>query len=149
MENHHDRPEILAAFRGEFGYARRESSTLEREMLYGAMPLPAMGSGPLRAVVRVAAPASLLRETMLDSLLALRIFAGISVSAAILLSLVAALFVSRPLRHMRDAARAFAEARWVTIRRVRTRDELEELSLALEELGKRLRAQLIEVGAQE
>ncbi len=149
LENQHDLPEIMAALSGGFGSSRRKSALLGSVLLYGAVPLPGPGPMPSRAVVRVATRASVLHDAVSSTLLALRLAAGVSVSAAILLSLVAALFVSFPLRRMRDAARAFAEGRWITVKRVRTGDELEDLSTALEALGARLRGQLIEVGAQE
>jgi HAMP domain-containing protein len=65
------------------------------------------------------------------------------------LSLGAAVYISSPLRRMRDAARAFAEGRWVDVPRLHTRDELEDLSIALDDLARRLQQQLIAHGANE
>jgi HAMP domain-containing protein len=149
MENHHDRPEVLMAFSGGFGFDRRKSATTGTETIYEAVGLPGAGPMPAPAVVRVAMPASVLRGAVSRTFLALRLSAGVGVSAAILLSLVAAFYVSSPLRRMRDAARAFAEGRWIAVKKINTGDELEDLSTALLELGSRLRGQLIEVGAQE
>src|SRR5262249_34458382 len=102
-----------------------------------------------RAVLRVSDRASALHDSVSGALLALRVATGVSVSAALLLSLVAALVVSSPLRRMRDAARAFARARWVAMPRPRGNDELAELAEALDELGQRIREHLIEIGSQE
>jgi two-component system phosphate regulon sensor histidine kinase PhoR len=53
LENHARRPEFQAALRGRTGTARRHSSTLGRDLLYVAVPVP--GGGPL-AAVRVSEP---------------------------------------------------------------------------------------------
>jgi HAMP domain-containing protein len=74
---------------------------------------------------------------------------GVAVSVALLLSLGAAIFVSSPLRKMRDAARAFARSEWVPLAPSRTGDELEALSSALIEMGEQMRARLTAAGASE
>lgn len=147
MENHLGRAEVIEALAGGFGHARRRSATLNVEFLYAAVPMPATGEE--RAVLRVARPAREFDLAVGRAIVAQRLFAGVGVSAAILLSLVAALFLSLPLRRMRDAARAFVDGRWVSVKRTRTGDELEDLGAALEVLGQRLRAERVEGGAQE
>ena len=147
LENHRERPEVAEALRGEFGYARRHSTTLDQDLAYGAVPLPATGAP--RLVVRVARPASLLYESLSGALLGLRLASGVAVSVAILLSLIAALFVSSPLRKMRDAARELAQGHWPAPVPVRTGDELQDLSEAIDELTHRLRERLVDVGGQE
>src|SRR5260370_1330729 len=75
---------------------------------------------------------------------AVRFAAGVGVSAAVGSRWIAALFVGSRLRRRRGAARAFAQAKWVAVKRVPSGDELEDLSVSLDELGHRLREQLVE-----
>ena len=147
MENHGDRPEIKEALAGRYGYASRVSATVGQELVYGAVPMPR--TGVPRAVVRVARGVQSMREGATSALLTMRLSTGVGVTVALLLSLGAAVYVSSPLRRMRDSARAFAEGRWVEVPRFGTRDELEDLSIALDDLGRRLQQQLIAHGANE
>jgi HAMP domain-containing protein len=117
------------------------------EYVYGAVPIPAVG--PPRGVLRVARAVSSLRGSVSSTLFALRLSTGVAVSAALLLSLGAAIFVSSPLRRMRDAARAFARSEWVPLAPVRTGDELEALAQALVEMGEQMRTRLTAAGASE
>jgi len=147
MENHASRPEVQAALAGHYGYDSRSSLTVHDDLVYGAVPLPA--HGPVRMVVRVARRVASMRESAGPALVTMRVSTALGVTVALLLSLGAAVYVSTPLRRMRDAARAFSEGRWVVVPRFGTRDELEDLSIALDELGRRLQQQLIQRGANE
>ncbi|MFV0437157.1 MAG: ATP-binding protein [Desulfopila sp.] len=118
MENHHERPEILAAYRGEQGRILRYSKTLEQKMLYIARPLNsqarlvAAGSGvrpDVQTVLRMSVPFTSLDETM--QRLRLRVMLGcvvITVGAA-LLTLFLVRNISRPLEEMTRTAERFAK----------------------------------------
>jgi HAMP domain-containing protein len=141
MENHLDRPEVKAAFTAGHGVDVRRSETLAEELVYAAVPIE-RDANPLR-VLRLAAPRSKIRAVVQNAFLALRVGIGVGVSTALLLSLVAAFYVSAPLRRMRDVAKAYAAGRWPEVTPLKSRDELEDLSVALMDLGRQLRAQLI------
>jgi HAMP domain-containing protein len=145
MENHATRPEIVSAFATGSGTAVRLSVSIGQELVYVAVPIDLSG----RAVVRVAGPRSKIYAAVNDAFVALRVGVGIGISTALLLSLIAALYVSSPLRRMRDVAKAYAEARWTEVKPIRTGDELEDLSTGLVELGRQLRKQLVAAGAPE
>jgi HAMP domain-containing protein len=147
LDNHASRPEVREALAGRYGWARRMSASVHEELFYGAVPLPA--HGPPAMVVRVARRVAGLREAATSALFTMRLSTGVAITVALLLSLGAAVYVSSPLRRMRDAAQAFAEGRWVEVPRLATRDELEDLSIALDELARRLQQQLILHGANE
>jgi hypothetical protein len=145
METHANRPEIASAFATGSGSAVRLSASIGRELVYVAIPLD-----PSRTtVVRLAGPRSKIHATVNDAFVALRVGVGIGISTALLLSLIAALYVSSPLRKMRDVAKAYADARWTEVKPIRTGDELEDLSVGLVELGRQLRKQLVAAGAPE
>jgi hypothetical protein len=145
MENHASRPEIASAFATGAGVAVRLSASIGRELVYVAIPLDPSAT----TVVRVAGPRSKIHAAVDDAFVALRVGVGIGISTALLLSLIAAMYVSSPLRRMRDVAKAYAEARWNEVKPIRTGDELEDLSVGLVELGRQLRKQLVAAGAPE
>lgn len=64
MENHHDRPEILAADRDGFGHAVRVSASLSIEMLYTAVRIDESRHGKI--FVRLARPKSRMDEMTLS-----------------------------------------------------------------------------------
>jgi hypothetical protein len=147
MENHAGRSEVKGALQTGYGYAVRTSATTGEEYVYAAIPMQT--SGPPRGVLRVARVVSSLRKSVSNALFTVRLSTGIAVTAALLLSLGAAIFISLPLRRMRDAATAFARAEWVPFASVKTGDELEALSLALVDLGEKMRTRLAAAGISE
>jgi len=105
MENHGDRPEIIAALRGEVGTSLRHSDTLSQQMMYLAVPVE---RDPSKGVVRVSIALTAI-ERQLSALMVRLIIGGVVV--AILASLIC-LFISRrislPLETMRHSADRFA-----------------------------------------
>lgn len=105
MENHGDRPEILAALKGSPGTDQRYSETLKVPMLYVAVPI--VSDGAIAGVLRISQP-----QIALDRQSA-RI-RGIFIRGSALAVLIAGLLgiwlsrrISRPLREMRRAAERF------------------------------------------
>lgn len=87
LANHADRPEVRAALEGRTGFAVRHSASLDRDLVYVAVPAPA---GRPVVVLRVAEPAHVMAE--LDaSLMRLSVVAAIG---ALLLSLPLLLWVT-------------------------------------------------------
>ena len=54
VENHAERPEVRAAFAGGVGVAERRSTTVNRRLLYVAVPVPAGDGAPPARVLRLA-----------------------------------------------------------------------------------------------
>jgi two-component system phosphate regulon sensor histidine kinase PhoR len=107
MDNHADRPEIVEAMTGGVGASSRYSYTLEKNMMYVAVPV--LDGREIIGAVRTAVPLTSVEEE-------LRAVRGRIVVAALLLSLVAAgvsLAVSRrialPLEQMERGALRFAQ----------------------------------------
>ena len=87
MDNHLSRPEVQMAIRRGEGYAVRYSSTVQRNMLYVAVP--ALVDGRLEGVVRVALPLRSVHQALRDvqsqgllGLLLLVVLAGVAGLAA-------------------------------------------------------------------
>jgi HAMP domain-containing protein len=145
LDNHLDRPEIAAALQGGSGAAVRHSATTGQTMIYAAQRFPERG--PARGVVRMAMPTSRADQAASDVLSFLDQAGAAALSLALVLSLLAAAVVSRPLRRIARGARALAAGDLGHVVSVRSRDELGEVAASLEQLAAQLRVRLLESGA--
>ena len=146
MENHRERPEIAAALAGTTGSATRFSSTLQREMLYIAVPV---GSEPSPdAAVRVAVPLVSVHHT-LGSMYLRVAMAVIAVSAiAAVLALIIVRQLSRPLEHMTSLAKEFAEGALHHRVTVHDSEGFSGLGVALNSMAEKLDSRIREVVRQ-
>lgn len=145
LESHADRPEIARALRDGAGAAVRPSATAGQTMIYAAHRFPERG--PARGVVRLAVPTSRADHAAAEVLSFLDQAGAAALSLALVLSLVAAIVVSRPLRRIAHGARALAAGDLGHVIAVRSRDELGAVASSLEELAAQLRVRLLESGA--
>lgn len=106
LKNHGDRPEVLAAFRGEVGADRRLSDSVNREMMYVARPV--LHENRIVRVVRMSKPtqdAGVPTPRLLGSLVVAGAF-------LLLLSLLAAWLtmknIVRPLEALHRSAESFS-----------------------------------------
>jgi two-component system phosphate regulon sensor histidine kinase PhoR len=108
IENHGDRPEVLAAGANTCGLAQRHSTTLGTDMLYCAMKFAHPGA-EAPAYIRIATPL----ETLDDSFARVRlilVFGGLlSLALAVGAGLVASRVMYGKVRELMEAARAMAE----------------------------------------
>jgi HAMP domain-containing protein len=145
LDNHLGRPEVRRALEAGSGAAVRHSATTGETMIYAARRFP--DRGPVRGVVRLAVPTSRADRAASDVLSFLDQAGAAAVSLALVLSLIAAIVVSRPLRRIARGARALAAGDLGHVVDVRSRDELGEVATSLEELAAQLRVRLLEAGA--
>lgn len=145
LASHADRPEIIGALQGGRGRAERLSLTAGHTELYLAARFPATGAP--RGVVRVSRPTHELDRAVEQSAAFFKRVGAVAVSAGLLLSLVAAFVVSRPLRFLSEAAQAYASGDFGFRVKVGSNDELGDLGRALVDLARHLRSMLIESGA--
>lgn len=142
VENHGDRPEVRAALEGRTGAATRTSETVTRSLLYVAIPHP-------EGVVRLAVPRTEVREVLSRARRLILVGGGLSLVLG--LALVGALsrFVVRPLRRMRNAARAIAGGD--LSRRVRPTEggELGALGHSIDEMAARLERLLADLSSEK
>jgi two-component system phosphate regulon sensor histidine kinase PhoR len=136
MENHAGRPEIRDAFASGEGRAVRHSATLDRDLVYFALRYHPTGSPPV--VLRFATPLK-----GIDA--ALGEFRRRLWSATLLILLLAvgvALWISRSftarINRIREFSMRVAQGDFQPLRVDRSRDELAELSNALNETAARL-----------
>jgi len=144
VENHGQRPEVLAARRSGQGIARRQSDTLRRDLVYAATRV--QGPGGVW-VVRVAVSPALAQNaaTEMRRLMALGALVGVILAAA--MSALASSLASRPLQRLTHTARAMVKD--LTVRtRLRQGDEVGALAEALDALADGLAASLRSLGTE-
>lgn len=149
MENHHDRPEVIAALAGGEGRVRRLSATLKHEMLYVAVPT---GSGVFpwsNGVVRVAVPASRV-DPLLANVIRLPLLVGLLL---LILMLLPAYFLARsftrPIERLRTMAVEVAEGDLSYRVGLRCSDELGQLGEALNHMTAELQNRVSTLAAEK
>jgi len=138
MENHRERPEILAALEKGEGTSLRYSSTLQQRMMYVARAF-AGKEGRIQGAVRVAVPLSDVDQVVRQFRRLLLTASVLALVAAVLLSSAAAHWISSSLRAMAQAAAHMVEGDLETRTRAQGSDELAELGNALDLLAANLR----------
>ncbi len=140
IENHAERPEVRQALAGGIGSAVRRSATVQRDLLYVAVPLERAGRP--RAVLRLALPTqdvddarALVRATVVAGAL-------LAVGVAVVIGLFVSRRVTRPVREMEAAARRMAEGDFAQTVPVSGNDEIAALGVALNRMAVALREKI-------
>ncbi|MCK4857270.1 MAG: PAS domain-containing protein [candidate division Zixibacteria bacterium] len=106
MENHGNRPEIMRAYTGEVGVETRFSNTLQRTMMYVAVPVEE--NGEIVGVVRTSYAVTTVKQT-LGALYGKFVVSGIIITIiATIVSLVVFRQLTRPLKELQEGAERFA-----------------------------------------
>ncbi|OGR23016.1 MAG: PAS domain-containing sensor histidine kinase [Desulfobacterales bacterium RIFOXYA12_FULL_46_15] len=136
MENHLMRPEIMAAFKGKEGISRRYSSTLDKNMMYIALPV--IKGETIIAVVRTSLSVSIIddkiksvRNSILLAMLATILIAGV-------VSLLVSRHLTRPIEEMKKDAAEFAKGNLNRRMAVPDSEELSELAVTMNQMAKNL-----------
>jgi two-component system phosphate regulon sensor histidine kinase PhoR len=141
LENHGDRPEILAAREEGVGLATRTSTTLRRRMVYLAISSETEAGG----WVRVAVPLRSLAERQRE----LRTIIALAAASASLVGLLFGGFVvrnfTRPLVEMSRTARAISAGDLDRRIDVRRRDELGTFGRAFNRMAGQVRERIVHV----
>lgn len=139
LENHSDRPEIIAAIAKGTGSSIRYSDTLRRDLLYVAIPVSSDKAAQLTGVVRLAlnlgdvdaAAAALRRELLLAGVVGL--------VAALALSFLLSALSLRPIRELRDVVADIADGKLDRRLRWDTADERVEIASSINQMSRQLR----------
>ncbi|MFO8041829.1 MAG: ATP-binding protein [Alkalispirochaeta sp.] len=108
MENHAVRPEIRVALGGELGVIRRYSSTVDRHLVYAALPVLHPETEAITAVVRTSLTVDELAAITRDLRVRLGVAGTLLVLAALMITLIVSELIRRPLKHLHTAAGALA-----------------------------------------
>jgi len=109
MENHADRPEIIAAYGGGVGSSRRFSRTLQHRRVYAAVPV--MRDGAVVAVVLTSVSTQAVEGEIGLLLRPIGIAALLMFLLAAVLSFFVSRRIARPLENMQRGATRFAEGK--------------------------------------
>ncbi|MDF1525713.1 MAG: ATP-binding protein [bacterium] len=136
MDDHSTRPEIKKAIGGAAGSSIRYSYTLEKPLMYVAVPME--GPSNIVVIMRVAVPVS----TMTQALWSVRLRLTLGVMAAGLLIVITTVLLSRritsPLREMRDGVRRYADGDFGTRLRFSSTEEFAELAEEMNSMARQL-----------
>ncbi len=106
MDNHGDRPEIKQALAGRTGTSSRYSYTLEKNMMYLAVPI--LDGERVAAVVRTSVPETRIQRALRTIYLRIAL-GGVAIAfAAAVITWMMARKISRPLEEMKAGAERFA-----------------------------------------
>ena len=136
MENHSDRPEIIAALAGSPAPSLRFSHTLQENMMYVAIPL--VEGNKARGVLRTAIPVTFIDSALRE--IFLKIVWGCLI-VALLVALVAWFIsqrITRPLEEMRMGAERFADGGFSTKLREEGAEEVASLARAMNAMADQL-----------
>ncbi len=140
MENHLDRPEIQDAKKFGVGSSRRDSTTLNMNMLYVAVYDDVTG-----ITVRIALPLVELRRITYNLLIGF----AISISAGVVISVIASWIfaerMSEPINKLAEASYEFAGGNLNKRVKLNTSTELDDLSNAFNTMAEHLESSLTEI----
>jgi two-component system phosphate regulon sensor histidine kinase PhoR len=147
LDNHSNRPEVIAALQSGLGISQRFSATLRENMLYVAVPVNNLGQKV--GVARVALPltavntsvSSAIRTTVLGVLL------------AALLVILAASFITRMITHstrqVTRAATRIAAGQYDLSITVQSDDELGRLGHAFNKMSKTIKESMLKISEEK
>ncbi len=107
MDNHAGRPEIMDALDGRTGMVVRFSHTLQKEMMYVAIPLYIQDQ--LSAVLRTSIPLTFINQALKGIYRKITIGGLIAVLLAAFICWVVSRRISQPLEKLEEGAQRFAE----------------------------------------
>ncbi|GEB30638.1 MULTISPECIES: two-component system histidine kinase PnpS [Brevibacillus] len=147
MENHHDRPEMKAALRGETGISRRFSETLGYDMMYVAVPVE-QGTNIVGAV-RSAMSMKDITDTihnmwysLLTGLLVTLVVGSIVVSRI-------SFSIIRPIEEITRVARNITQRQYESRVRIKAKDEIGQLAGAINFMASSLEQQMYEISENQ
>jgi two-component system phosphate regulon sensor histidine kinase PhoR len=142
LDNHSTRPEIVQALRDGAGRTVRMSRTVNRELVYAAVPI--RSGGRMLGVSRVALPMDGVESQVAKLRGAIALSLGLAFAIAALLSAPLSSSVIGPLRDVMEVARRFAQGELGARIDVRRDDELGELGRIINDTAAELQARLAE-----
>jgi len=130
------RPEIATALLGDPSSGTRLSSTLGGDLVYVAVPV--LSGAKVLGAVRITFPKSVLDKEVRNQLQGLLLAAGVSVAMAIVVALVFARTVSKPLDNLRATTDVLASGDLTAIAKEEGPGETRQLARSFNAMAKRL-----------
>ncbi|MGN7471040.1 two-component system histidine kinase PnpS [Brevibacillus sp. SAFN-007a] len=147
MENHHDRPEMLAALNGETGISRRFSETLGYDMMYVAVPVEqgARIVGAVRSAMSMKDITDTIHNmwySLLTGLLVTLVVGSIVVSRI-------SFSIIRPIEEITRVARNITQRQYESRVRIKAKDEIGQLAGAINFMASSLEQQMYEISENQ
>jgi len=136
MENHGNRPEIEEVYENREGMSIRYSGTLQKTMMYRAIPTRA--NGETTAVVRTSLPITFIDEALSDIRLKMTLGGLLIAVLAALISFMVARRISYPLEHLKRGAERFSRGYLQSKLAVPNSEEIGSLAEAMNEMASQL-----------
>lgn len=146
MENHANRPEVLAALGQGFGESSRRSATVGYDALYVAVPIE--DGGQLLGVARVAVPLEQVNRAAANTTLAIILGGLVAIGLAVGLAFLIARSMARPINQLTEIAGLMAEGHLDRRVGIYSKDEIGQLSRAFDQMADRLRVTIKDISAE-
>jgi two-component system phosphate regulon sensor histidine kinase PhoR len=136
LGNHAARPEFIQALRGERGTGRRQSESVNTDLLYVAVPI--WSEGQVIGVARAALPVELVSRASWTLIGALGLAVGVAALAATGLAFWLGRTTTEPIKRLTTLVGTLAGGRLDSRLEVTSRDEVGELQRAFNRMADRL-----------
>jgi two-component system phosphate regulon sensor histidine kinase PhoR len=146
VENHKGRPEVQEAFAAGRGASMRFSNTVRRRFLYVAVPF--YRAGHPAGAVRLARPLTEVDDAVAHLRGLVLLASGLGLLVAVLMSSLAAHWMSKTVRELTRAAQRMASGDLGGRTRLAGQDEVAELGRALDRLAGNLASALAELRSE-
>ncbi len=143
MENHKARPEIQTALSGNKGVAIRYSFTLNKTMMYIALPMVRGGQGT--AVIRTAVSISDIDTKISTVRNSIFLALVLTIIAAVIASLYVARRITKPVEQMRRGAEEFSKGNLDNRLPSTDTEELSQLASAMNFMARELDKKIMDV----
>ncbi len=146
MENHANRPEVLQALAQGRGETQRHSATLDKDLLYVAVPM--QRNGTVLGIARVALPVKEIDEGVNEIIVAMATALALAAAISIVVAVLVARATAGPISTLTEATRRLAGGDLTQTIRVQVRDEVSLLGQAFNEMAISLRTHIADVESQ-
>ena len=143
MENHRNRPEIRIALSGKKSMAVRYSATLDKNMMYIALPIVDSRSDP--AVIRTAVSISDIDAKVEDMRNSVSLVLVLTTMAAALASLYVSRRITNPVEQMRQGAQEFSKGNLTNRLPYPDTEELSQLARSMNFMASELNKKIMDV----
>jgi two-component system phosphate regulon sensor histidine kinase PhoR len=144
LENHGGRPEVKGALAGHEASDERVSVSLQKRLLYVAVPVPNKPELPAR-VLRLSLPLDHVNETVARAHVAVWLAGLMALVLALLLGATLSRWLTRPILAMTRAARSMSHGDFEATLPAPSDDELGDLVHALDTLRNQLAGRIAEL----
>jgi two-component system phosphate regulon sensor histidine kinase PhoR len=133
MENHANRPEVIAALASGVGQATRYSATLHKNMMYVATTVTYQGK--LMGIARVALPLTTVEKSINRTIMTIAGAIATATLLVIIVTILLARMITQPVRQITKAAETIASGKLDQQIPIRTNDEIGRLGRAFNEMS--------------